>query len=50
MDWHEVEADWQDGLSFLGVNDLGNQVQMGSKQEKGNISPMDVPVMTSFRS
>lgn len=42
MDWHEVEADWQDGLSFLGVNDLGNQVQMGSKQEKGNISPMEL--------
>lgn len=42
MDWHEIEADWQGGLTFLGVDDLGNEIQMGSKQEKGNISPMEL--------
>ena len=42
MDWHVVQADWQDGLTFTGKNDLGNQVQMGSKQNKDNISPMEL--------
>jgi putative redox protein len=42
MDWHEVQADWQTGLTFIGKNDLGNQIQMGSKQKKDNISPMEL--------
>lgn len=42
MDWHEIEADWQSNLTFIGKNDLGNQVQMGSKQQKENISPMEL--------
>ncbi len=41
-DWMEVVAEWQDGLTFLGKNDLGNSVQMGDKQNKGNISPMEL--------
>ena len=40
--WHEVVAEWQHGLSFLGKNDLGNSVQLGSKSESGNISPMEL--------
>ena len=42
MDWHEVVAEWQGELTFLGVNDLGNEVKMGSKKNKGNISPMEL--------
>ena len=42
MNWHEVEADWKDGLTFVGSNDLGNQIRMGSKQDKDNISPMEL--------
>jgi putative redox protein len=38
----EVVAEWQEGLSFLGKNDLGNSVQMGSKQNEENISPMEL--------
>jgi putative redox protein len=41
-DWHEVVAEWQDDLTFKGMNDLGNSLQMGSKQEKDNISPMEL--------
>ncbi len=45
MDWHVVQADWKEGLTFIGKNDLGNQVQMGSKQNKDNISPMELLLM-----
>jgi putative redox protein len=41
-DWHEVVAEWQSGLTFIGKNDLGNSLQMGSKQEADNISPMEL--------
>ena len=41
-DWMEVVAEWQGGLTFSGKNDLGNKVQMGSKQDKENISPMEL--------
>ena len=41
-DWMEVVAEWQGGLTFSGKNDLGNRVQMGSKQDKENISPMEL--------
>jgi putative redox protein len=41
-DWFEVEAVWQKDLNFLGKNDLDNAVQMGSKQNKENISPMEL--------
>ena len=41
-DWFEVRAEWQEGLNFLGKNDLGNTIQMGSKQDKKNISPMEL--------
>ena len=42
MDWFEVVADWQGELTFIGKNDLDNSVQMGSKQQKDNISPMEL--------
>jgi putative redox protein len=41
-DWMEVVAEWREGLTFTGKNDLGNSVQMGSKQNKENISPMEL--------
>jgi len=41
-DWFEVEADWQRDLTFIGKNDLDNTIQMGSKQDKENISPMEL--------
>jgi len=40
--WHEVVADWQSGLTFIGKNDLDRSLQMGSKKEEGNISPMEL--------
>jgi putative redox protein len=42
MDWHKVEAEWQDELTFIGKNDLENSIQMGSKKNKDNISPMEL--------
>jgi len=42
MDWHEIVAEWQGELNFVGKNDLGNSVQMGSKKHIGNISPMEL--------
>jgi putative redox protein len=42
MTMHEIVAEWQDGLTFLGSNDLGNKIQMGSKENKENISPMEL--------
>jgi putative redox protein len=39
---HEVIAEWGGELNFMGKNDLGNSVQMGSKQNKENISPMEL--------
>jgi putative redox protein len=42
MEWQEVKVDWQEGLTFMGSNDLGNQIKMGSKQDKTNISPMEL--------
>jgi putative redox protein len=42
MDWHEVVAEWQNEINFLGKNDIGNSVHMGSKKHKGNISPMEL--------
>lgn len=41
-DWMEVVAEWQEGLTFIGKNDLGNSIQMGSKQNQENISPMEL--------
>jgi putative redox protein len=41
-DWFEVEAKWQGDLTFMGKNDLDNTIQMGSKQNKDNISPMEL--------
>lgn len=41
-DWMEVNAEWQGGLTFIGKNDLGNKLQMGSKQNEENISPMEL--------
>jgi putative redox protein len=41
-DWHEVVAEWQSDLTFIGKNDLGNSLQMGSKQDNDNISPMEL--------
>jgi len=41
-DWFEVEAKWQGDLTFMGKNDLSNTIQMGSKQNKDNISPMEL--------
>ena len=41
-DWMEVEAEWQGGLTFIGKNDLSNTIQMGSKQNQDNISPMEL--------
>jgi putative redox protein len=42
MIYHEIVAEWQGELNFLGKNDLGNTIQMGSKGNKGNISPMEL--------
>jgi putative redox protein len=42
MTYHEIVAEWQGELNFLGKNDLGNSIQMGSKGNKGNISPMEL--------
>jgi putative redox protein len=42
MIMHEIVAEWKDGLTFLGSNDLGNEIQMGSKENKENISPMEL--------
>ena len=41
-DWFEVIADWKGDLTFDGKNNLNNHVQMGSKQNEGNISPMEL--------
>ena len=41
-DWFEVVADWKGDLTFDGKNDLDNHVQMGSKQNEENISPMEL--------
>ena len=41
-DWFEVVADWKGDLNFDGKNNLDNHVQMGSKQNEGNISPMEL--------
>jgi len=40
--WHEVVADWQGELTFIGKNDLDNTVRMGSKNDDANISPMEL--------
>jgi len=45
MDWLEIIADWQGDLNFIGKNDLENSLQMGSKQNKDNISPMELLLM-----
>lgn len=45
MIMHEIVAEWQEGLSFLGSNDLGNTIQMGSKENKENISPMELMLL-----
>jgi putative redox protein len=41
-DWFEVVAEWKGDLTFDGKNDLDNHIQMGSKQNKENISPMEL--------
>jgi putative redox protein len=43
--WQEIVADWQGELTFSGKNDLGNSVQMGTKKDKNNISPMELLLM-----
>jgi putative redox protein len=42
MNIHEIEAKWQGDLNFLGKNDLGNSLKMGSKSNNDNISPMEL--------
>lgn len=39
-DWREVSATWQGGLNFIGENDKGGTVQMGSLD--GSIGPMQL--------
>jgi len=41
-DWFEVAAMWKGDLTFDGKNDLGNHIQMGAKDNKDNISPMEL--------
>ena len=41
-DWFDVAAVWKGDLTFDGKNDLDNHVQMGSKENKDNISPMEL--------
>lgn len=42
MEYHEIVAEWQGDLNFIGINDLGNSLHMGSKKHEGNISPMEL--------
>lgn len=41
-EWKEVHAEWKEGLSFLGTNLSGGQVQMGMLDGKPGISPMEL--------
>ncbi len=42
MSLHEIVAEWRGELNFLGKNDLGNSLKMGSKNNTENISPMEL--------
>lgn len=44
--WKEVFAEWQGDLSFLGQNQSGGQVQMGSLGEDPGIGPMELVLIS----
>jgi putative redox protein len=40
--WREIEAEWQGGDAFTGINTCGATVQMGTLNDKPGISPMEI--------
>jgi putative redox protein len=40
--WREVSAQWQGEMGFIGKNQTGGSVQMGTIDEKSGVSPMEL--------
>lgn len=40
--WREVSAQWQGEMSFIGKNQTGGSVQMGTIDEQPGVSPMEL--------
>ncbi|MFC1996202.1 OsmC family protein [Chloroflexota bacterium] len=40
--WREVSAQWQGEMSFVGKNQTGGSIQMGSIDERPGVSPMEL--------
>ena len=40
--WREVSAQWKREMSFVGKNQTGGSVQMGTNDEQSGISPMEL--------
>jgi len=40
--WREVSAQWKGEMSFVGKNQTGGSVQMGTNDEQSGISPMEL--------
>ena len=45
-DWREVSAEWQGELGFIGANQTGGTVQMGSVAGKPGASPMELLLLS----
>lgn len=41
-EWRVVNTDWKGDMGFLGINQAGGEVQMGSVNGKPGISPMEM--------
>jgi putative redox protein len=44
-EWREVRAEWKGGMSFSAANSRGDQVEIGSREEKSGASPMELLLM-----
>ena len=40
--WREIEAEWQGGGTFIGLNATGGTVQMGKLNDRPGVSPMEL--------
>jgi putative redox protein len=43
--WRKIEAEWQSESAFIGRNGAGGSVQMGKREGKPGISPVEMVLM-----
>ena len=42
QEWKEVSAEWQGEMGFIGKNQTGGSIQMGTKGQQPRVSPMEL--------